>query len=65
MAGDRNVHDPAAVMAKDYEHKQQAKCGRWNDEEISRDEIFDVICQKRTPGLGRRVSVSQHVLGYG
>ena len=40
MAGDREVHKPTAVKGKDYEHKQQAKCGRWNDEEISRDEIL-------------------------
>src|SRR3974377_1448999 len=65
MAGDREVHEPTAVMAKDYEHKQQAKCGGWNDEEISRDEILDVIGQKPTPGLGRRVPVPHHVLGYG
>src|SRR6516165_6875860 len=65
MAGDREVHEPTAVMAKDYEHKQPAKCGGWNDEAISRDEILDVIGQKRTPGLGRRVPVPQHVLGYG
>ena len=31
MAGDSEVHEPTAVMGKDYEHKQQAKCGRWND----------------------------------
>jgi hypothetical protein len=65
MAGDREVHDPTAVMAKDYEHKQQAKCGRWSDEEISGNEIPDVIRQERTPRLGRWAAVAQHVLGYG
>jgi len=36
MAGDREVHEPTAVMAKDYEHKQPAKCGGWNDEDRAR-----------------------------
>ena len=45
IAGDRKVHYPAAVMGKDYEHKQQSKCGRWNHEEIGGGEIFHVVYQ--------------------
>ena len=65
MAGDREVQDPTAIMAKDYEHKQQPKCGRWNHDEIGGDEIPEVIRHERMPSLGRRVPLPQHVLGYG
>jgi hypothetical protein len=44
-------------MGKDYEHKQQSKCGGRDYEEIGGDEIPDVIRQERTPGLRRLVSV--------
>jgi hypothetical protein len=51
MAGDRKVYRAAVVMGKDYEHKQQLKCGRWNHEKIGGDEIIDVIGQEGAPAL--------------
>jgi hypothetical protein len=65
MAGDREVYRPAAVMGKDYEHKQQPEGSRRNYEEIGGDEILDVIAQEGTLRLGRRAPMPHHVLGDG
>jgi hypothetical protein len=55
------VHDTAALVLEHEEHVQDAKRGCGNDKEVDGNEIIGVIPEKRTPGLGRRLSPTPHV----
>ena len=59
---DSEMHRASAVMAQDYENKQQAEGDRGNDEEVGRNETLRVILQKSPPVLRWRHSSADHVL---
>ena len=55
-------------MGQHHEDKEHPKRERRDHEEVDRDELADVIRQKRTPGLGRRGPTTHHVVpdrGFG
>ena len=47
------MQDLASIMGQHHEDKEHPKRERRDHEEVDRDELADVIRQKRTPGLGR------------
>ena len=58
----------ASIMGQHHEDKEHPKRERRDHEEVDRDELADVIRQKRTPGLGRRGPTTHHVVpdrGFG
>jgi hypothetical protein len=40
---DRDVYDPAALVRKNHQHKQQSARGGRHDEEIGGGDLLDVI----------------------
>ena len=56
------VHDATAVMAEHDKHIENAKCGGRNREEINPGYAAGMVFEKRPPGLGRRITVSNYVL---
>jgi len=56
------VHDVTAVMAEHDKHIENAKCGGRDREEINPGYAVSMVFEKRPPGLGRRITVSNHVL---
>ena len=62
------MQDLASIMGQHHEDKEHPKRERRDHEEVDRDELADVIRQKRTPGLGRRGPTTHHVVpdrGFG
>ena len=51
-------------MLKHDEHVQDAKRGCGHDKEVDGNEVLDVVLEKRTPGLRRRLSPKRHVPAY-
>jgi hypothetical protein len=45
------VRDPAAVMGKHDQDKQDPKCRRRHREEVNRHKFTDVVVQERPPVL--------------
>ena len=63
-----DMQDLASIMGQHHEDKEHPKRERRDHEEVDRDELADVIRQKRTPGLGRRGPTTHHVVpdrGFG
>jgi hypothetical protein len=56
------VHDVTAVMAEHNKHIENAKCCGRDREEINPGYTVGMVFEKRPPGLGRRITVSNHVL---
>ena len=61
------VHDMMTVMAEHNKDLENAKCGsryggRRSGEEIDSNQIVCMVFEKRPPGLGRRITVTNHVL---
>ena len=63
MPSHGGVHDAPAVMTEDHQHEQQSARCRRHHEEIGRDDLVDMIGQKRAPRLRGRTSSLRHVLG--
>ena len=61
--GDVEVEDAPAVVAKDDEDEKGMECRRGDGEEVDRDQILEMIVQKRAPGLRGWPTRSRHVLG--
>ena len=59
------MNDASPSVRQDEEDVEHAECRCRNSEEIHGDDIFGMVRQKRTPGLGRRFSVADHVLRDG
>jgi hypothetical protein len=51
ILGHVKVNYAPAVMGQDDQNEQDAERGSWNGEEVSRDQLFQVVVQKRPPGL--------------
>ena len=56
------VHDVTAVMAEHDKHIKNAKCGSRDGEEIDSNQTVCMVFEKRPPGLGGSITVSNHVL---
>ena len=54
MRGDRHVPDAPAIVGEENQDEQEAVSRGRDDEEISRDDLADVIPQEGAPGLRRR-----------
>ena len=64
MLGDVEVDDMSSMMTKNDEGKQYAESGCRNGEEIDRDNVTEMILEKRPPGLRRRLSSSDPILSH-
>ena len=51
MVGDTHVHDAPALVGQNHEDEQQATRRRWNDEEVRRHDLADVIPEECPPSL--------------
>jgi hypothetical protein len=58
---DRNVDGPTAIMRQNHEDKQHPKEDCWNHEEVRRNQILRMVCEKRAPGLGWWLAMTHHV----
>ena len=56
------MNDPSALVRQNQENEEHAERCRWDGEEINRDNILGMVCQERSPILGRRFPVAIHVL---
>jgi len=56
------AHDVTAVMAEHDKHIENVKCGGRDREEINPNYTVGMVFEKRPPGLGWRITVSNHVL---
>ena len=64
--GDIEVNDPAACMAQDNKHVQQAKPNCGDHEEIDGDHFIHMVLDESSPGLrGRFSTASMNELGHG
>ena len=54
---------PPPIVAQNEQDKEHPEGGCWQSEEIQRNDVFGMICQKRPPRLGRRPTSLDHVLG--
>ena len=64
MVGDVEVDDLSPVMSQHDEDVEDAKRDRGDGEEIAGDDVGSVIGQGGSPGLRRRFSGADHVLGH-
>ena len=51
MRRDRHVPDAAPIVGEQHQHEYEAERHCWDDEEISRDDLSDVVAQERAPRL--------------
>jgi hypothetical protein len=51
MCGDRHVPDATPIVCEQHEHEHQAERDGRHHEETCRDDLADVIAQKRAPRL--------------
>jgi len=50
MLSDVEMHDTAALVSQHDEHEEHAALNGWHGEEITGDDIFDMVGQKGPPG---------------
>jgi hypothetical protein len=60
MLSDIEMYDAPAVVSQDDEHVQDTKCCGWYDKKVDGGQIAEVVLQKRTPGLRRRLATTGH-----
>jgi hypothetical protein len=65
MFCDVEVQDSPTIMTQDYQHEQDPERRRRGREEIQGNQLFGMVPKKRSPSLGRRPPMLNHVLGYG
>jgi hypothetical protein len=65
MRRDRDVPDASPIVRQEDQDEQETVGHRGDDEEISRDDLADVILQERAPGLGWRLASAPHVFRDG
>jgi hypothetical protein len=61
MRGDRHVPDASAIVSEEHQDEQEAVGRGWDDEEIGRHNLADVIPQEGAPGLRRRSASTNQV----
>ena len=62
------MEDLTAVVGEHDEDPQDPECERWNDEEVDRGELADMIIEEGAPGLRRWRTTTHQVLadrGFG
>src|SRR4029077_20204117 len=64
MRGDIKVDHAAPVMCQHQKHVQYLESDRRHRKEVDRNQVLDVIIQKGTPGLRRRLAPPHHILRY-
>ena len=62
MGSDVEVDDVTPMMTKNDEGEEYTECSRRHREEISGDDVSNMIIQERTPRLRRRLPMPNHVL---
>ena len=63
-----DMEDLTAVVGEHDEDPQDPECERWNDEEVDRGELADMIVEEGAPGLRRWRTTTHQVLadrGFG
>ena len=65
VSRDVEVQYSPTIMTQDYQHEQDPEGRRWDREEIQGDQLLGMVPKKRSPSLGRRPPMLDHVLGYG
>jgi hypothetical protein len=65
MCRDVHVDDAASVVRQHHEHKQHAKRGGGDREEVDRGELGDLIIEESAPRLGRETTVPPEILRHG
>lgn len=60
MSRHYDMHETAPFVGLDHEDEQQAVRDRRDNEEVGGSDLWAVIREKRTPGLGRWVSSAHH-----
>ena len=51
MVSDCDMHDTAPLVRDDDEDEQESACGRWNDEEVGRRDLLEMVGEEGSPGL--------------
>jgi hypothetical protein len=64
MSGDVEMDDASAVMSKHDKDEQDFEPDRVYREEVYRSQLGHVIVEERSPRLGWRFSMPNHVFGY-
>jgi len=59
------MQDLSPVVTQDDQHEEDLKRGRRDGEDIERHQLFGVVLQEGSPGLGWRPSTPEHVLRNG
>jgi hypothetical protein len=59
------VNDPPPIVPENDENVEYLKLSRRHSKEIAGGHVRNVIVEKRSPSLGRRLSGANHVLGHG
>ena len=57
------MHDASAIMGEDDEDEQHPERHRGHGEKVNKSQVSNVVVQKGFPGLRRRVSMAEHILG--
>ena len=57
------VKHATAIMSQHQEHVQDLEADGCNGEKIDRDDLREMVFQKGSPGLRRRFTAADHVLG--
>ena len=62
VPGHVDMEDLTAVVGEHDEDPQDPECERWNDEEVDRGELADMIVEEGAPGLRRWRTTTHQVL---
>jgi hypothetical protein len=65
MIRDGEVNDPAAVVGEEHQDEQQPARRRGHDEEVSRNQLLDMVGQERPPRLRGEWPTADHVFRDG
>jgi hypothetical protein len=57
MLGDVEVEDPTPMVGEDDQDEEHTQVSGGDGEEVDRDQVPDVIGEKRSPGLRRRCAM--------
>ena len=61
--GDVDMHDASPMVRQDHEDEQDLERHRGHGEEVHGDQAPEVVVEERAPGLRRRRSVADQILG--
>jgi len=64
MCGHVEVHDTSSMMTKNDKDVWYVERRRWNGKEVDGDDVLDVVIEKRSPSLRRRLPNSNPILPH-